>query len=274
MRRIAGINNGGSDLGTDSNLSRSGIVKHMRVSDPIGGAPDLDRFFQDYERHFKNIEDYSFALRHLIARYSRGDSMEELRGEFSLVLSKVAATEKTNQRNYPGTESLFVHRGRFLESFLDALILLSFGLCLRAPREEIVALLSYCERGDPLLEAIAGAAAPGIEQAAGSPAFYETFDLLYDALRAGEHLRQQFIREYLDIWYSVKMDGLSMKDTHLTEDRSDYVGYWCFEAAGVVAALSVDDRTFANHPHYPRDLVAFYSASAEAQRNGTNKETP
>ena len=255
-------------MGTDSNPSRSGMAKHMRVSDPIGGAPDLDRFFKDYEQHFRHLEDYSFALRHLIACYSRGDSAEELRDAFSQVLSKVAATEKTNQKNYPGTEALFVHRGRFLESFLDALVLLSFGLCLRAPREEIVALLSYCERGDPLLEAIAGAAAPGIEQPAGPPAFYETFDLLYDAVKASGPLREQFVHEYLDLWYRVKMDGLSMKDTHLTEDRSDYVGYWCFEAAGVVAALHIDDHTFANHPYYPRDLVAFYrSANAEAQRD-------
>ena len=54
------------------------------------------------------------------------------------------------------------------------------------------------------------------------------------------------------------MDGLTVKDTHLTEDKADYVGYWCFEAAGLVAALDINDETFADHPHYPKDLVAFY----------------
>jgi hypothetical protein len=26
----------------------------------------------------------------------------------------------------------------------------------------------------------------------------------------------------------------------------------------VVAALDINDETFAGHPHYPKDLVAFY----------------
>jgi hypothetical protein len=94
----------------------------------------------------------------------------------------------------------------------------------------------------------------------GDPAFYTTFDRLYEALNADGPARERCLREYLDEWYPVKMEGLSMKDKHLPEGRSDYVGYWCFEGAGVVAALNIDDRTFAYHRHYPQDLVAFYQA--------------
>jgi hypothetical protein len=238
----------------------------MRVSDLIGGPPDLERYFRDYEAHFRDLNHYSHQLRHLIARYSRGDSMEELRSEFPELVRKIALSDKMALAKYPHADHLFVHHGRFLEAFRDALSVLSLGLCLRASKDDIAAVLSYCERGDPLLETIAGAAARGLQMPAGPPAFYTTFDKLYDALNAAEAARERCLREYLEVWYSVKMDGLSVKDTHLAEGRADYVGYWCFEAAGVVAALNIDDRTFAARPHYPRDLVAFYRGGAKEFR--------
>ena len=242
-----------------SHLSEgAGAEGSMRVTDRIGGPPDLASFFRDYEAHFSNLDHYSYQLRHIIARYSRGDSMEELRQEFPELIRKISLTEKMNQKKYPGSEHVFVHRGRFLESFRDALVILSLGLCLRVSPEEIAAVLQYFERGDPLLETIVGSAAPELKGSLGPPAFYDTFDRLYDALNADETTREHCVREYLNVWYSEKMDGLSVKDTHLTEGRADYVGYWCFEAAGVVAALDIDDQTFADHPHYPRDLVRFY----------------
>jgi Domain of unknown function (DUF1911)/Domain of unknown function (DUF1910) len=232
----------------------------MRVSDPIGGPPDLEQFFRDYE-HFRELTHYSYQLRHLIARYSRGDSMGDLRREFPELVHKIAMSDSLALEKFPSADHIFVHRGRFVESFRDAIVVLSIGLCLKVSSEEIADVLKYCEHGDPLLETIAGAALK-IPMPTAAPAFYDTFDRLYDALKADGPTRERCVREYLDVWYSVKMEGLSLKDKHLVEGRVDYVGYWCFEAAGVVAALDIDDRTFASHPHYPRDLVAFFRAGA------------
>jgi Domain of unknown function (DUF1911)/Domain of unknown function (DUF1910) len=229
----------------------------MRVTDPIGGVPDLDRFFRDYDEHFSRLDHYSYQLRHMTACYSRGDSMRELRAEFPELVRKIELTGSMNRTKYPGSDPVFVHHGRYLESFRDSLVVLSLGLCLRVPHSQISTVLSYCERGDPLLETLAGAAG-GSAVSPGAPAFYETFDRLYDALIASGPEREECVRGYLNVWYSEKMDGLSIHGTHLTEDQADYVGYWCFEAAGVVAALNMNDRTFADHPHYPGELVAFY----------------
>ena len=230
----------------------------IRVKDPVGGVPDLARFFRSYEAHFAGLDHYSYQLRHMTARYSRGDSLGDIRREFPELIHKIALTEKMNMENYPDGVHVFEHRGRFAESFRDALVVLSLGLCLQVSEVEIATILSYCERNDPLLETIAGAAAPGLKKPMGAAAFYDLFDRLYDALNTAAGEREQCVREYLNVWYSKKMDGLSVKDTHLTEGQADYVGYWCFEAAGVVAALNVNDETFADHPHYPKDLVAFY----------------
>ncbi len=70
--------------------------------------------------------------------------------------------------------------------------------------------------------------------------------------------RERSIAEYLKVWYSERMEGFVFKDMHLVRDPSAYIGYWCFEAAGVVAALGIDDASFSSHPHYPKDLVASY----------------
>jgi hypothetical protein len=241
-----------------SRHSKGNANTGIRVTDTVGGMPDLARFFRGYDAHFSGVDHYSYQLRHMTARYSRGDSLDDIRQEFPALIHKVALTDKMNTENYPDGIHVFEHRGRFVESFRDALIVLSLGLCLRVNEDEIAAVLSYCERGDPLLEAIARSAAPGLQKPMGTPAFYNFFDRLYDALNAAAAERERCVREYLNVWYSEKMDGLSVKDTHLTEGQADYVGYWCFEAAGVVAALDINDETFADHPHYPKDLVAFY----------------
>lgn len=230
----------------------------IRVKDPVGGVPDLARFFRDYDAHFSSLDYYSYQLRHMTARYSRGDSLDDIRREFPELVHKIALTEKMNMENYPDAVHVFEHRGRFVESFRDALVVLSLGLCLRVSEDQIAAILSYCERGDPLLETIAGASAPGLKKPMGSSAFYDFFDRLYDALKAAATERERYVREYLNVWYREKMEGLSVKGTHLSEGQADYVGYWCFEAAGVVAALDINDETFADHPHYPKELVAFY----------------
>ena len=69
------------------------------------------------------------------------------------------------------------------------------------------------------------------------------------------------IATYLAVWYQERMEGFSFKDLHLEAPDAGYVGYWCFEAAGVVAALKIDDSSFSSHPHYPKDLVVFYRES-------------
>jgi hypothetical protein len=159
------------------------------------------------------------------------------------------------------------------------LVVVSLGLCLQAERSDIARLLDCCERGDPLFETIVAAAAPGLQSAKTEPAFYELWDALYDACReqtpAVASPRRHVvappvgprIRRYLDAWYREKMEGFLFVDKHLVETETpDYVGYWCFEVAGVVAAIGIDDRPFADHVHYPADLVSYYRTARSASR--------
>jgi PoNe immunity proteins (PoNi), C-terminal len=232
----------------------------MRVCDPVGGKPDLNRFFYDYERYFRVLDGYHHHLRYLIAGYSRGDQSNELSAAFSFAVAKLVEADEASRRAYGDDKRKLSHQGLYAELFRASLIFLTFGLCLRAPQNDIEAILRCGDRGDPLIETLARAAAPGSEKRFDTPAFYDTFDGLYDALRVAPQERENNIHRYLGRWYSVKMEGFSFKGEHLSADQPDYVGYWCFEAAGIVAALGIADRRLAGHPHYPRDLVAMYRA--------------
>jgi len=230
----------------------------MRVTDPIGGVPNLALYFSNYETYFQGLEHYSYHLQRLIAGYSRGDGVDELRRTFSIVVKSVAATQKDSTEKFGPSALVFAHKGKYAEIYRNGLVTLCFALCLRAGEQEVATLLQSCERGDPLLEAIVAVAAPEQKHPSAAPVFYPYFDLLYDALSTPEVEREACIAQYLEVWYRDRMKDFSFRDLHLEPDNSAYVGYWCFEAAGLVAALAIDDRTFHDHPHYPKDLVAFY----------------
>ncbi len=229
----------------------------MRVRDPVGGPPDLPRFFTAYDRHFARLPGVRHALQRLIACYSCGDSAAGLRDALDLVVGKAAVRNAELAQEGAG-HTLFADQGVFPEQLRDALVVLGFALCLRAPHDTIDAILACCQRGDPLLEMLARAAAPGVEHPAGPPRFPAVFGELYDALKLSGAARELRIGHYLEVWYAERMEGFSFKGDHLQTDQPDYVGYWCVEAAALVAALDIDDTLFRDHPHYPRDLVAMY----------------
>jgi PoNe immunity protein PoNi len=236
----------------------------MRVTDPVGGVPDLARFFSDYDKYLRDLNSYEHDLQRIIASYSRGDSAEELRLAYEFAVRKVIAADPLMQAKYSSGVHVFTHRGNAAQIFRSQLVLLSLGLCLHGSRVDAEAVLRCGERGDPITETLAAACGPGLEVASGSPTYYERFDGLYDAIKAPSKSRASCIGRYLQTWYDVKMDGFSFKGNHLLKN-SNYVGYWCVEAAGVVAALDIDDSSFADHPLYPRDLVAFFRAPGNAR---------
>jgi hypothetical protein len=63
----------------------------------------------------------------------------------------------------------------------------------------------------------------------------------------------QHIDAYLKTWYQ-GMGRTSWHDTHLRHDPT-FFGYWAFELAAVVKALSLSDAGFGDNIFYPRDLV-------------------
>jgi hypothetical protein len=160
----------------------------------------------------------------------------------------VVQSDALNRSRHQTTKPYFTHEGKYAGLFRDALVLLSLSLCLRQPADTMRRLLDCCERGDPLIEALAETA--GAAVATSPPAFPQFFNELYSALHAQPAEQSKLIAAYLSTWLE-RMSGFGFVVAH------EQIGYWCIEAAGIVTALGIDDTAFADDAHYPKDLVAF-----------------
>jgi hypothetical protein len=202
----------------------------------------------------RDLPPYAPHLRWWTARYSRGDDLASLRDAFADVVDQVDRDGEAARSDGGDDALLFEYGAGFIGRYRDALVLLSIALCLSSP-DAARQVLRWCERGDTLVETLAQAnGAPRAEREV-APPFPEEFDGLYAALDAPtQSAAADAIRQYLPVWLGERMDDMGFK---IAEEG---LGYWCFEAAGVVAALGLDDSDFADEPVYPRDLVAFYCA--------------
>jgi hypothetical protein len=227
------------------------MMPPLRCQQPGVTRAGLNAFIERHEEHFADLTDYTVHLSWLIARYSRGDELTDLAGRFDDVVASVVASDALDRAKSGTNDSLFTHRGRYAGLFRDALVLLSIALGLRVPPSAAKQLLACCERGDALLEAVGAAATKQDMRNGGTTTFPRFFDGLYAALHASPQDRPKRIADYLEVWRNERVADFGFILAH------ESIGYWCFEAAGVVIALNIDDATFADHPHYPRDLVAF-----------------
>jgi hypothetical protein len=223
----------------------------MRSRDPLITRPELDAFIERYEQYLADLPSYSDALAWWIARYSRGDLIQDLATAFPRVVEKVSAADTLERTKYKTDRPLFAHERRYAALFRDAVVLVSIALCLRTPNSIVMRLEESCERGDLLLETILASSVKKPPAISSQPAFPQFFGELYSAIDADSGDRSEIVAAYLAVWREERVKDFGFIIAH------EKIGYWCFEAAGVVVAFGIDDRTFANHPHYPRDLVAF-----------------
>jgi len=212
----------------------------------------LDHEIIRFERNFSDLPPYGPHLRWWIARYSRGDDLAALRRAFPDVVGQVDRDGQDARAREGETALLFAYADGFVGRYRDALLLLSIALCLRLP-ECAHTVLRWCERGDALIETLAEAnGAPRAEREHPAP-FPEQFDGLYVALDAPTpDVAAAAMRAYLSVWLDERMDGMGFKVS------DEGIGYWCLEAAGVVASVGIDDRLFVDESVYPVDLVAFH----------------
>jgi len=67
--------------------------------------------------------------------------------------------------------------------------------------------------------------------------------------------RAHSVKKFLENWYQEMAPQLAAQTDRpgTKEFPNSYVGYWCIEAAAAVVALGLDDTSFRDHPHYPKD---------------------
>jgi hypothetical protein len=203
----------------------------------------------------------------LIAKYSRGDDIQEL----PLMLPElVDAWEWARREELKVFSDAEMHRRHGFDVNLDAyslaLWMVAFFICFEATEtplfDRLLALIGN-EGKDLLFERIVSVRRSGRRPATGllhANPYRPLLDAIDETVLKD---RDAMLRRFMKAWYP-GMRGTYWHDSHKGKDGGGYFGYWCFEAAAVVRAFGLDDAAIRDDPYYPKDLAAYRPTNAAA----------
>ena len=171
----------------------------------------------------------------IIAKYSRGDSINDIKNEFEELIDMVC--EK-------GDVSIYE----------DNLCLASLAYLLGVNSDKMMRLRSkLMESGtyDYLIDFVFLGSESDIDINKIS------FQCEYKKLTKyiDDRTKETFLK-YLRGWYRSHLHS-SWYDSHKNEKFKLYFGYWCFEAGAIAKRLQLDDNDLQNEQYYPYDMVHF-----------------
>ena len=180
----------------------------------------------------------------IIAKYSRGDSIPELKNEFESIID------------------LFVEACN-LESYDDNLKFASLAYLFDVNdvlRDRIKIKLSQSPNYDYIIDFIL--LGNKASYAGKSMAFPYEYSKLLKAIESEEI---NLISEYISEWYN-KHKHNSWYNSHKSSVNI-YYGYWCFEAVAVANRLNLDCELLKNKKYFPYDLGLYRIDSKETKVN-------
>lgn len=172
----------------------------------------------------------------LIARYSRGDDIAQLRGEVELMADDFCKWWDTDAY----TDNIrFASMAYLFGADEKVLCRIRESLCAKNQSKTHDRLIDYIltgEQGDTT----------------GKLAWEKSYHLLAEAI---ESKSAQPLKTYLSRWYSSHRSS-EWYDTHkMADEKLLYKGYWCFEAAAVAKRAGIDDHLIRENKYYPKDLT-------------------
>ncbi|WP_239352099.1 PoNe immunity protein domain-containing protein [Snodgrassella communis] len=191
---------------------------------------------------------FIITLHTLIAKYTSGYAIEELRKEFPLVINRFVEGWNAND----STPEDDVH----FDEYLLMLRMLSLGVLLETGQDnfnKIIEVLHKSNRKDDLFSFI-------ISYKTGYPSMvnkltYEQFRPLCETTKEMDKNKAiTILKNYLEKdWYK------SMKLTYWYDNHKSkadtFFGYWSFESGALAKILGLDDTALKDQPYYPYDMV-------------------
>ncbi len=171
----------------------------------------------------------------IIAKYSRGDSIELLRNEFESLID------------------LFVEAWNS-ESYEDNLRFASLAYLLNINtnlKDRIREKLKGTQYYDYLIDFVLVGLESDIDT--NKISFLRQYKKLVQFIDDGN---KDTFSKYLHGWYRSHFHS-SWYDTHKNEDYKLYFGYWCFEAGAVAKRMGLKDDDLQKEQYYPYDMVHF-----------------
>jgi len=85
----------------------------------------------------------------------------------------------------------------------------------------------------------------------------EAYEELFYAMspETDDFARQGYLTRFLKGWLKEMRSSTDPAYNNHNNKHNIYFGYWCWEAAAVAVMMDIDDATFRDHEHYPKDLA-------------------
>lgn len=236
------------------------------------------RMISNIENHIKALKDGTVAemmlsyahnqiilssLSYVESAYSSGKDIKEVKRRFYLSLeyfNEFWKREYVIDHDRKGNEILEY----ILYQYPKMLKYVSLGYLLNITEDAfkiIIDKLDYDGVKDNLIEFILRAKFPHREKPENETYVRYAFPKIFKDIRAAietSEMRksEEYLKSYIT-YYKRTLNNLDIYTSHLPEyhDLYHYSGYWSFESAAVVKAMNLDDTSFRQKPHYPRDLV-------------------
>lgn len=203
------------------------------------------------------------SLEMLISRYSKGDSIQEIKSEYSITLDlMVDGWDELAVKFYQGRPPNRIMLDKyFLMPYNYMIWMLSLAILLKVSKKDTNTLKSIIEEGnikDRLIIMLLSSLTGSQTVQKTEETTYNPFSGLFKIDKLIDTERQ--MESYLDKWYK-KTKLLTWHNYKPDNERYFYFGRWCFEAAAVTCIKGLDDSSYRDHPYYPKDLADYYRAN-------------
>lgn len=213
--------------------------------------------------YFENLRNVAESLRF---RYGRGDSLTEIQEFFDkegwpFYQKSIAALSESvtpSGEPYPNFHDITIYE----YAPWEVLTLMAFFICKNPSAEHLLNHQLWLDADEPcrMIDVLMKAFVPDYPYRADykykSTQFRDTWMTpLLSALAQPAEKRDAAVAEHMGNWHRL------MRQQGWKPKRAPTDSLWChfaFEVALAVCAYDIDDSSFKDHPHYPRDLVEHY----------------
>ncbi len=199
-----------------------------------------------------------YRLTLLYSRYSRGFPVATLKSDLMQVLEAWEALPTSDEKGVYTPNSF----KNDITNYVTSLGLLSLATLLHC-EQSVITRLGVClgnEGKDLLYERLVTRLLRPQERKAATKLLYpKAYQALYDALDVPAEEQPLLLQQFLQNWYE-RLGKVGWYDAHKGPEGGGFMGYWCWEAAGVAYAFGIDDASFRDLRYYPKDLAAYAQA--------------
>ena len=258
----------------------------MTMRDPDGDLKFYDQYVEEYAREILypfveedlseelrriyHLKVLSYIAKNLRFRYGRGDSLNEIQDFFDnegwpIYQKSIAILSKAltpSGEPYPNFHNISIRE----YAPWEVLMLMAFFVCKNPSAEHLLNYSLWLDHDEPyyvpcrMIDVLMKAFVPDYPYSSKTKykntQFRDTWMTpLLSALAQPADKRDAAVAEHMGNWHRL------MRQQGWKPKRAPTDSLWChfaFEVALAVCAYDIDDSSFRDHPHYPRDLVEHY----------------